>query len=171
MADPTLFPAADPTPPPFLPQRIISGGQTGVDRGALEAAIDQGICHGGSCPAGRLAEDGVIPSKYRLRELTSPYYPVRTAQNVRDADATLILYRGRISGGTRLTRRICHDLESPHLLVKLDPPGKAADKIRHWLSDLRPAVLNVAGPRESNFPGLQEDTRRLLGEVLSPSNR
>lgn len=168
MADTTLFPTADPTPPPFIPRQIISGGQTGVDRGALEAAIECGIGHGGCCPAGRLAEDGVIPAKYRLRELDSPHYPVRTAQNVQDADATLILYRGRISGGTRLTRRICHDCDSPCLVVKLDRPDKATETIRRWLAETRPEVLNVAGPRESNSPGLQDATCRLLVQVLGP---
>ena len=96
--------------------KIISGGQTGVDRGALDAAISLGIPHGGWCPRGRLAEDGRIPDRYQLRETDSPDYPSRTEQNVLDSDATLILYRGRIAGGTEFTLRLAQQHGRPHRL-------------------------------------------------------
>ena len=86
--------------------KIISGGQTGVDRAALDVAVELEIPHGGWCPKGRLAEDGRIPDSYKLRETTSREYAVRTEQNVLDSDGTLILYRESISGGTELTLRL-----------------------------------------------------------------
>ncbi len=104
----------------FVPTTIVSGGQTGVDRAALDVAIAIGIAHGGWCPAGRLSEDGSIPSRYELRETDSHEYPVRTEQNVIDSDATLILYEGRLKGGTLLTQRICRRLGKPQLSVKID---------------------------------------------------
>ena len=100
--------------------KIISGGQTGVDRGALDAAMELGIPHGGWCPRGRTAEDGRIPDRYQLRETDSPDYSFRTEQNVLDSDATLILYRGRIAGGTELTLRLARQHGRPHLVVDLD---------------------------------------------------
>ena len=92
--------------PTYIPSRIVSGGQTGVDRAALDVAIAIGIEHGGWCPAGRLAEDGVVPPQYDLRETDSNEYPVRTELNVADSDATLILYEGKLKGGTLLTQKI-----------------------------------------------------------------
>ncbi|MFG0289998.1 MAG: putative molybdenum carrier protein, partial [Rhodopirellula sp. JB044] len=103
----------------FIPEKIVSGGQTGVDRGALDSAMDLGIDHGGWCPAGRLAEDGRVPSEYRLDELSSRFYPDRTEQNVIDSDATLLLYRDQISGGTKLTQRICRKAGKPSLSVSI----------------------------------------------------
>src|SRR5688572_12994856 len=87
-------------------QRIVSGGQTGVDRGALDAAIALGIEHGGWCPRGRLAEDGQIPRRYQLTETKTSKYRERTERNVLDSDGTLILFRALLSGGTELTRRL-----------------------------------------------------------------
>ena len=104
----------------FLPSCIVSGGQTGVDRAALDVAIAIGIGHGGWCPAGRLSEDGTIPSRYDLQETDSPEYPVRTEKNVIDSDATLLLYEGRLKGGTLLTRRICVRHGKPDLVVRID---------------------------------------------------
>ena len=80
----------------FVPAKIVSGGQTGVDRGALNAAIALGIEHGGWCPAGRVSEDGTIPSRYEMTETDSADYPTRTQQNVIDSDATLILYEQKL---------------------------------------------------------------------------
>jgi 23S rRNA pseudouridine1911/1915/1917 synthase len=150
--------------PVFVPACIISGGQTGVDRAALDAAIAIGIGHGGWCPAGRLSEDGTVPSRYDLRETESSEYPVRTEQNVIDSDATLILYEDRLKGGTLLTRRICRRLAKPHLVVRIDrdDPGGT----RHWLAEQRPATLNVAGPRESTAPGIFQRSLVFLLRVL-----
>ncbi len=145
--------------------KIISGGQTGVDRAALDAAIEVGIAHGGWCPLGRLAEDGRIPDCYRLCETDSPEYAVRTEQNVIESDATLILYRGSISGGTELTLRLADRYGRPHLAADLDAAPDPAD-VRRWLDNKRVEVLNVAGPRESQSPGVGALAREVLVTVL-----
>ncbi len=145
--------------------QLISGGQTGVDRGALDAAMELGIPHGGWCPRGRLAEDGPIPDRYQLRESHSPDYPVRTEQNVLDSDATLILCRGRPAGGTDLTLRLAQQHGRPYLVVDLD---RAADPaaVRRWLEEQQIETLNVAGPRESQSPGIGSLTREFLIHVF-----
>jgi hypothetical protein len=143
------------------PAKIVSGGQTGVDRGALDAAIELGIPHGGWCPRGRLAEDGPIPDRYRLTETESAEYSVRTERNVLDSDATLILFRGELSGGTELTRRLAKRHRKPCLVVDLDAPPES-EAIRHWLLESRVETLNVAGPRESQNLGIAADARRFL---------
>ncbi|HSR12366.1 MAG TPA: putative molybdenum carrier protein, partial [Thermodesulfobacteriota bacterium] len=96
-------------------KKIISGGQTGVDRAALDVALELGIPAGGWCPKGRRAEDGRIPDYYPLQEASSPEYPVRTQLNVEDSDGTLILYRNSPAGGTALTIRLAKRLKKPHL--------------------------------------------------------
>ncbi|XZE51895.1 putative molybdenum carrier protein [Planctomycetaceae bacterium SH139] len=149
----------------FCPQRIVSGGQTGVDRGALEAAIAFGLEHGGWCPRGRLSEDGSIPSRYLLRELDSSDYADRTAQNVIDSDATLILYQGKLSGGTLLTQSCARRYAKPYLSLRIDrnfEPTAVVD----WLATQRPQTLNVAGPRGSNCPGIEDRVRDLLLEIF-----
>jgi len=147
--------------------RIVSGGQTGVDRGALDAAIALGIPHGGWCPAGRLAEDGQIPPKYALTESHSRDYANRTERNVHDSDATLILYRGRLCGGTKLTQRLAQRFERPCLLVDLD--NRPANKrVRAWLETHAVRDLNVAGPRESAWPGIAATTREYLEQLFAP---
>ena len=98
---------------------IISGGQTGVDRAALDIAIDLGIPHGGYCPKGRRAEDGIIPSKYNLTEHSSVQYIDRTLENVLSSDGTLILHIGKISNGTALTKEFCIQSEKPILIINL----------------------------------------------------
>lgn len=151
----------------LLVQRIVSGGQTGVDRGALDAAISLGIPHGGWCPRGRLAEDGRIPEQYLLTECESPRYRERTERNVLDSDGTLILFRKSLRGGTELTRRLAVQYTKPLLLVNLDEPCTAlANAIRQWLMDESIKILNVAGPRESSSPGIADDSSDLLRSVL-----
>ncbi len=160
---PALFPLSTVLCP--LPMKIISGGQTGVDRAALDAAIDLNIPHGGWCPRGRLAEDGPIPPRYQLRETESPQYHVRTEQNVLDGDATLILCHGSPSGGTGLTLRLARRHGKPHLLVDLDAPitpEEAAD----WLAANGIKTLNVAGPRESQSPGIAAEATAFLRAML-----
>ncbi|MGA2796937.1 MAG: putative molybdenum carrier protein [Thermoguttaceae bacterium] len=150
----------------MLLKKIISGGQTGVDRGALDAAIALGMVHGGWCPQGRQAEDGRIPDCYLLEETDSPDYPVRTERNVLESNATLILYRGQLSGGTLLTFRMAGDHERPCLAVDLDspiPPGE----IRKWFEAHGVEVLNVAGPRESQSPGIGELARDFMLKLLA----
>lgn len=146
--------------------RIISGGQTGVDRAALDVAMARGLACGGWVPRGRRAEDGRIPARYPLRETRSSAYGERTRLNVRDADATLILTHGRPSGGTARTIDFARQLRRPHLLVDL---AAAADPAaaRSWLADLQVRVLNVAGPRESGCPGIFAGAWAFLEAVLS----
>jgi hypothetical protein len=144
---------------------IVSGGQTGVDRAALDVAIALHISHGGWCPKGRLAEDGRIPRRYQLRETESAEYPVRTERNVVDSDATLVLCAGRPSGGTELTVRLARRHKRPCLVVDLESPPTVA-KVRAWLRRHGVGTLNVAGPRESQNPGIGERAAECLREVL-----
>jgi hypothetical protein len=147
---------------------IISGGQTGADRGALDAALALGVPHGGWCPKGRSAEDGAIPATYQLKETESAEYPVRTERNVVDSDGTLVVFRGVLQGGTQLTVRLARKHGKPNLLVDL---SEAADpeKVRTWLRENAVETLNVAGPRESSAPGIAQETMTFLCRVLKPS--
>ncbi|QDT05836.1 Putative molybdenum carrier [Rubripirellula lacrimiformis] len=165
MNDSTAQPPADPTNPQrYLPRRIVSGGQTGVDRAGLDVAIALGIQHGGWCPRGRVAEDGTVPSRYDLVEHTSSRYPPRTAQNVIDSDATLIIYERRLKGGTLLTQRICKRQHKPHFVIRLDADSLAPAKA--WLQHQRPDVLNVAGSRDTTAPGIYDRAMKALFELL-----
>ena len=148
-------------------RRIVSGGQTGVDRAALDAAVARDLEIGGWCPRGRLAEDGEIPSRYPLTETDSRDYAVRTEANVRDSDATLVVCRGRITGGTAFTLECARRLGRPSHVWTLGWPG-AIEGTCAWLRSIAPDVLNVAGPRESGEPGIHEEAvvalARLFGE-------
>jgi hypothetical protein len=146
-------------------RRIISGGQTGVDRGALDAAIALGIEHGGWCPRGRMAEDGRIPARYKLKETESPEYRVRTELNVMNSDGTLILYYEVLTGGSELTRRLTLKHGKPRLLVDLKN-GLDQPDAHTWLSEYGIAVLNVAGPRESTAPGITKLAREFVSRLL-----
>src|SRR5215831_97553 len=95
--------------------RILSGGQTGVDRAALDVGRDYGLALGGWCPKGRKSEDGTIPTIYPLEETPTADYAQRTEWNVRDADGTIVLSWGTPEGGTALTLEIARRLEKPHL--------------------------------------------------------
>lgn len=150
--------------PLFRPKKIISGGQTGVDRGALDAAIALRIPHGGWCPKGRLAEDGRIPEAYALTETDTREYAARTERNVLDSDATLVLCRGEPRGGTALTVRLARRHRKPHYQVDLDKPDLVA--LRKWLKQTQPAVLNVAGPRESQCPSVGVQASNFLQSLL-----
>ena len=145
--------------------KIVSGGQTGVDQGALEAALELGLEHGGWCPRGRLSEAGPIPACFRLRETESAEYWVRTEQNVINSDATLIFYRRQIRGGTALTKRMAIKHGRPYRCLDLNR-SPASQSVRKWLKDQAIGVLNVAGPRESWCPGIQNQTRRFLLDVF-----
>jgi hypothetical protein len=136
--------------------RVISGGQTGVDRAALDAALACSIEIGGWCPRGRRAEDGRIDERYPLHETESGVYAERTRLNVRDADATLILSRGPLTGGTGLTRSFVQQRGCPLLVVNRDAPSPedAAQRVRAWIEEYGIQVLNVAGPRESTSQGI-----------------
>jgi hypothetical protein len=147
--------------------KILSGGQTGVDRAALDFAIEHGLECGGWCPKGRLAEDGVIPRHYRLKETESPDYVERTERNVLDADATIIIARKLpVAGGTLLTHELARRHGKP-VLVVCEAHGirKGLAAVAHFTERHSIHVLNIAGPRESQAPGLEKYVRRLLTAV------
>ena len=139
---------------PWLIDKIVSGGQTGADRAALDWALQRGVAHGGWCPKGRLASDGPLPERYLLRETDSAGYRQRTKLNVRDSDATLIFNTGVLDGGTLQTVRFAQTLGKPHFVVQIDEPAQesVAQRIRVWLTEGQFSVLNVAGPREEKRP-------------------
>ena len=148
--------------------KVVSGGQTGVDRAALDVARALGLPHGGWCPRGRRSEDGAIPDVYELSETPESRYEQRTEWNVRDADATLLLYRDELSGGTSFTYQCVRSLGRSHALVDLaqDPdPNALAD----WVASF--GILNVAGPRESRHPGIYDEARQYLLDLLGPPHR
>lgn len=147
-------------------RKLISGGQTGVDRAALDAALSAGLACGGWCPRGRRAEDGPLDPRYPLRETPGSDYAERTRWNVRDADATLILASGSLRGGTALTRRCARARRRPCRVVDPADP-RAAEAICSWLAAGGFEVLNVAGPRESQQPGIYASSRQLLDAVLA----
>jgi hypothetical protein len=151
---------------PALVERIVSGGQTGVDRAALDAALELAIPCGGWCPRGRTAEDGVIAERYPLRETPEEGYGQRTAWNVRDADGTLVLTSGAPAGGTAQTIALAIAQGKPHLVVDLDRRPVAA-AVQAWLRRHGIAVLNVAGPRESKSPGVYAKASRFLRRFLT----
>ena len=134
-------------------EKVISGGQTGVDRAGLDTAMAAGIPVGGYCPKGRKAEDGKIPERYPLTELPSENYRVRTERNVIESDGTLILNVGALTGGTALTVEFAEKHGKPYRVEALDDDADPV-LVARWLDEHHIHVLNVAGPRESKHPGL-----------------
>lgn len=147
---------------------MISGGQTGVDRAALDAALAAGIPVGGWCPEGRKAEDGIIPGKYPVKELPGGDYRERTRQNVLGSDGTVIIHFGTLSGGTRETKLFCEDAKKPYLLIDAStmPVDQAAAEMTAFVGKSGIVVLNVAGPRASKEPRAYEYTYATLAAFL-----
>jgi hypothetical protein len=145
---------------------IVSGGQTGVDRAALDSAMARGIPHGGWCPKGRRAEDGPIAGRYALQETRSAAYPVRTRWNVRDSDGTLVLVRGTMDRGTQLTIDLSLRLSKPVFVVNL-LESPTTEEIVGWIRAEHIQVLNIAGPRESSSPGIYQTARAFLKLLFS----
>ena len=143
---------------------IISGGQTGADRAALDAAIEIGIPHSGWVPKGRLAEDGRVSPYYGLSEMPTDSYAARTEQNIVDSDGTLIFSHGPLSGGSALTQELAVKHERPCLHVDLNqvPAFKAAAMITAWMTLHHIKTLNVAGPRASNDSNIYQKTKDIL---------
>ena len=152
----------------MIPERLVSGAQTGVDRAALDAALEAGIPCGGIVPKGRRAEDGRIPERYPVEECESPDYAQRTGLNVLHSDATLILNRGELDGGTLATAEFCRRHDKPYCLVQLDQASaeQASASVRNFLAKARPRTLNVAGPRESKSPGIHQASLEVLRLVF-----
>lgn len=149
-------------------KEIISGGQTGVDQAALDAAMDVGMAYGGWLPAGRRTERGPLPQRYaHMQELPTDSYPERTRKNIETADATLIVSLGELSGGSALTARIAAELEKPCLHIDLrQSAASAAARIEEWLRRHQPEILNVAGPRASSDSAVYGRAFALIKETL-----
>jgi hypothetical protein len=154
--------------------KIVSGGQTGADRGGWEAAIYCSIPYGGWIPQGRKAEDGVIPAKYKgLQETGSADYPARTEANVVDSDATLVFTYDNPTGGSKQTIKFAQKHKRPCLVINLDEPReKTVKQIVDWLKGISvPAgVLNVAGSRASKSPGIDLAVTARMVDVISEIN-
>lgn len=147
-------------------EKIVSGGQTGVDRAALDVALELNIPTGGWCPRGRLAEDGTLDKKYPLTETASSLYQERTRKNVEDSDGTLIISsRRQLTSGTLLTQQLAMRLKKPYLVIT--PQKTSMDKLEKWLADNSIKVLNVAGPRESTSSGIHRKTFKFLMDFFS----
>ncbi|MBI3919115.1 MAG: putative molybdenum carrier protein [Betaproteobacteria bacterium] len=148
--------------------KIVSGGQTGVDRAALDAALDAGAPCGGWCPPGRIAEDGPLAPRYPLRELPTGGYRERTHANVRDSDGTLVIHCGELEGGTAQTVGFCVAHGKPHQLIDGNaiPAESAAGLVREFIARHRIAVLNVGGPRASKQPAIYAYAHTVMTLVL-----
>ena len=149
-------------------EKIISGGQTGADQGALDAAIKLGIPHGGWVPKGRLTEDGSISDKYNLIEMPTDSYPDRTKKNIRESDGTLILSHGMITGGSEYTQNMALKYGKPMVHIDLSnvTPFDAAVLINNWIVDYEIKTLNVAGPRASKDSKIYQSTLDIIESVL-----
>lgn len=150
-------------------QKIVSGGQTGVDRGALDAALAAGFPCGGWCPADRAAEDGPIPARYPLTPMTRGGYRERTRQNVLDSDGTAVLFNGVLGGGTLLTVNLCEREGKPYLSIDASKNSEpeAAAKIAGFVAEQRITVLNVAGPRASGWKHGYAYTCEVVRQLLT----
>ncbi len=151
-------------------KKIISGGQTGADRAALDVAIALGVPHGGWCPAGRRSEDGTISPIYQLQETNSRNYAQRTEKNVLESCGTLILYLKTISGGTALTQRLSQAHTQPCLCIDLSPSildsAQLSNILIDWGTNNQIETLNVAGPRASTQPTIYSLAYSFLYEAL-----
>lgn len=151
---------------------VISGGQTGVDRAALDAALELGICTAGWCPQGRRSEDGRIPPVYQLTETESRNYAVRTRWNVRDSDGTLIVALDEVSGGTELTAQVAQGQGKPLQIVRLrdggeNSPAQHVQCVVDWIVSRKIRLLNVAGPRGSSDDHIYSLAREFCSQVFS----
>lgn len=153
--------------------KIVSGGQTGADRGGVDAAIELGVTHGGWCPKGRLAEDGVIPPKYNQTETNSKNYVRRTEKNVVDSSATSIFANGTPTGGSKKTADFAEKHGKPYICVDTGKSEtETTERLIEWTRNLRnpQIILNVAGTRERKAPGIQKQVARIVGKLITGVN-
>ena len=151
-------------------RKIITGGQTGADQGALAACVQIGFPYGGWIPKGRRTEKGKVPARYRMRQHRSRHYPPRTEKNVVDSDGTVIFTYGKPDGGSLLTIDFAKQHGKPCLKVDLNRPHEAAvAKVVRWVKRNLPddAVLNVAGSRRSKAPGIHRAVKKAMRDVLT----
>lgn len=153
----------------FSPSKIISGGQTGVDRAALDFAIRHAIPYGGCVPKGRWAEDGPINERYQTLIETESVDPAeRTRRNVVDSDCVLVVSRGRPDGGTRLTITFAKQYAKPFIHVDLAQENLFQGGLLQSCSDLvRGNETMIAGPRESKCPGIYDEALGFLEEMFA----
>jgi hypothetical protein len=150
-------------------KKIVSGGQTGVDRAALDAALAANFPCGGWAPGDRMAEDGIIPARYPLITLPNGGVRQRTRLNVSDSDGTAIIYDESLQGGTRLTRNLCALLNRPYVLIngkEMSDSNVAAQTILNFIDENNIETLNVAGPRASGWSDGHRFTLAIIGEVI-----
>ena len=151
-------------------KKIISGGQTGADRAALDFAIKRNIPHGGWVPRGRKAEDGRISNRYQLQEMPTDSYRARTEQNVIDSDGTVIISSGALGSRSRSAYAAEMARKRGRSLLHLDMSkltiDKAAQILREWIADDSISLLNVAGSRQSEDPEIYDVTIRVLDTLV-----
>lgn len=150
-------------------KKIVSGGETGVDRAALDAALSADFPCGGWVTGDRMAEDGAIPARYPLIPLPHGGYRQRTRLNVSDSDGSAILYVESLKGGSRLTRNLCALLKRPYVLINASEtpdPITAANKVLKFIEENNIETLNVAGPRASTWPGGYRFASDVVGTVM-----
>jgi hypothetical protein len=149
-------------------KKIISGGQTGADQGALDAAIKYNFPHGGWIQKGRKTEDGILPYEYKLKELKSGAYPNYTERNVINSDGTLIISHGKFKGGSALPKKLAKEHNRPcfHIDLNETPAFIAASKINSWIIEHNIEILNVTGSRASKDPKIYEDTTYIIEGVI-----
>ncbi len=150
--------------------KIISGGQTGADRAALDAAMALNIPHGGWLPRGRRAEDGEVARHYHLQEMRSARYRDRTNKNIMESDGTVIISLGPLTGGTALTEALAIRNNKPCLRLDMEhiSEEEAVQALEQWLHKHAINTLNVAGPRASGEPRIYETVRHILEMVHWP---
>jgi hypothetical protein len=149
-------------------KKIVSGGQTGADRAALDVAIELRIPHGGWVPKGRKTERGPLPAKYHLKEMATDSYPKRTEQNVMHSDGTLIISHGELTGGSDHTKKTAEKYDKPwlHVDAKKVSVEVAAQIVSAWINGNGIRVLNVAGSRASEDPQIYSIAKKILKAVL-----
>ena len=148
-------------------EKIISGGQTGADIAGVDAAIFCNFPYGGWLPKGRKTENGIVPEMYtNFREMTRGGYPMRTEQNVKDADGTVIFTFGNLSGGSALTKKVAVKNRKPWLHIDLEIEANPATKIKNWVIDWDIKILNVAGKSASKAPAIYNRVKEIITQLL-----